>query len=159
MAQGVDMLETILDLYSLEKKEAGQYSPLNLAFIGDTVFDMVVRTVLVESANRPVNILQKKASGVVMAKAQARMADALMDTLSEEERNIFRRGKNAKPATKAKNASYPVYLKATGLEAVIGYLFLKGETERAVKLIKTGMDALETEEDPKKEEAGSKEKP
>ena len=68
------------------------------------------------------------------------IVDALKDELTEEEANILRRGRNAKPYTKAKNASYGEYCKATGLEALVGYLYLKGETNRAVSLIKTGLD-------------------
>ena len=77
------------------------------------------------------------------ATTQALIVDALKDELSEEEANIYRRGRNAKPYTKAKNASYSEYCKATGLEALVGYLYLKGDTERLIALIKTGLENAE----------------
>ena len=77
------------------------------------------------------------------ATTQALIVDALKDVLTEEEANIYRRGRNAKPYTKAKNASYSEYCKATGLEALVGYLYLKGDTERLIALIKTGLENAE----------------
>ena len=143
MAQGLDLRALIMQEFSLKEHDANQYSPLNLAFIGDSVFDVVVKTILIETANRPVNVLQKKTSSVVKADAQAAMLAAIEGELSEEEHNIYRRGKNAKPATKAKNASFQTYLIATGFEALIGYLYLKDRTERMVELIRLGLERTE----------------
>ena len=108
-----------------------------------TVFDLVIKSVIVEKANCQVNKLQNKTSKIVRATTQALIVDALKDELSEEEANIYRRGRNAKPYTKAKNASYSEYCKATGLEALVGYLYLKGDTERLIALIKTGLENAE----------------
>lgn len=143
MAQGVDFLQSILEQFSLARADANQYSPLTLAYIGDSIFDAVVKTVVVESGNCPANLLQKKTTRYVKAVAQAEMIDGLLPLLSEEETNIFRRGKNAKPYNKAKNATYYTYLKATGLEALVGYLYLKGNPERAVELIRLGMKLID----------------
>ena len=142
MAQDVSILENIKEQFGLDSVDPNRYSPLSLAFIGDSVFDIVVKTVVVERGNAPVTKLHKRASDIVKAGAQADMLDLIYDVLSEEEQNIYRRGRNAKPYTKAKNFSYAVYCKATGLEALIGYLYLLGRTERLVELIKLGMDAL-----------------
>ena len=134
------ILGTINEIFDSKEVKPNEYSPLALAFIGDSVFDLVVKSVIVEKANCQVNKLQNRTSKIVKATSQALIADALKDELSEEEANILRRGRNAKPYTKAKNASYGEYCKATGLEALVGYLFLKNETERLVELIKLGIE-------------------
>jgi ribonuclease-3 family protein len=143
VAQGVDLRHTIAEEFSLKEQDANLYSPLNLAFIGDSVFDLVVKTVLIGTANRPVNVLQKKTSSVVKADSQSAMLDAIYDELSEEEKNIYRRGHNAKPNTRAKNANMQSYLKATGFEALMGYLYLKDRTERLAQLIRLGIERTE----------------
>ena len=134
------ILGTINEIFDSKEVKPNEYSPLALAFIGDSVFDLVVKSVIVEKANCQVNKLQNRTSKIVKATSQALIADALKDELSEEEANILRRGRNAKPYTKAKNASYGEYCKATGLEALVGYLFLKNETGRLVELIKLGIE-------------------
>ena len=130
-------------IYSPKTVDPNTYSPLNLAYIGDSVFDVVVKTVMVERGNCPVNKLHKRTSEFVKAVSQARIADALKEDLTQEEADILRRGRNAKPYTKAKNASYGEYCKATGLEALCGYLYLKGETERLIELVKLGLEKTE----------------
>lgn len=137
------ILLTVNEIFNSKEVRPNEYSPLALAFIGDSVFDLIIKSVIVEKANCQVNKLQNKTSKIVRATTQALIADALKDTLTEEEANIYRRGRNAKPYTKAKNASYSEYCKATGLEALTGYLYLKGETERLVSLIKTGLENAE----------------
>ena len=137
------ILLTVNEIFNSKEVRPNEYSPLALAFIGDSVFDLVIKSVIVEKANCQVNKLQNKTSKIVRATTQALIADALKNTLTEEETNIYRRGRNAKPYTKAKNASYSEYCKATGLEALTGYLYLKGETERLVSLIKTGLEKAE----------------
>lgn len=134
------ILETINDVFSMKSVNPNEYSPLALAFIGDSIFDVVIKTVMVERGNCQVNKLQNRTSKIVRATSQALIADALKDVLTEEEANILRRGRNAKPYTKAKNASYSEYCKATGLEALAGYLFLKNDVVRLVELIKTGIE-------------------
>lgn len=145
MEQGVagrSILEDIRSQFLLKDVDVNSYSPLSLAFIGDSVFDLVVKTVMVEKANCPANVLHKRTSSIVRAESQARMAQWYLDNdiLSEEESNIYRRGRNAKSATTAKNASVADYRRATGVEALIGYLYLLGRTDRLVELIKLGME-------------------
>ena len=134
------ILLTVNEIFNSKEVRPNEYSPLALAFIGDSVFDLVIKSVIVEKANCQVNKLQNKTSKIVRATTQALIVDALKDVLTEEEANIYRRGRNAKPYTKAKNASYSEYCKATGLEALVGYLYLKGDTERLIALIKTGLE-------------------
>ncbi len=141
--EGEDMLENIQKQFALKEVNANSYSPLTLAYIGDSVFDIVIKTVVVEQANCAANKLHKKTSALVKAAAQAQMAEFLLPVLSEEEQNILRRGRNAKSNTIAKNATHSEYRKATGLEALIGYLYLEGRTERFVELIKMGVDNLQ----------------
>ncbi|MCR4808060.1 MAG: ribonuclease III [Lachnospiraceae bacterium] len=137
------ILENIKDKFGLSDVDANAYSPLALAFIGDCVFDLVVKTVVVEKANRSANALHRKTSSVVKAESQSRMAAWFLenDILSDEELAIYKRGRNAKSQTTAKNASVGDYRKATGVEALIGYLYLNNRTDRLVDLIKTGMEA------------------
>ena len=137
------ILLTVNEIFNSKEVRPNEYSPLVLAFIGDSVFDLVIKSVIVEKANCQVNKLQNKTSKIVRATTQALIVDALKDVLTEEEANIYRRGRNAKPYTKAKNASYSEYCKATGLEALVGYLYLKGETKRLVSLIKLGLENAE----------------
>ena len=117
-------------------------SPLALAYIGDAVYEMCVRTMVLAEGNAPVNRLHKKAREVVNAKAQAEMYFCIADSLTEEEAAVFRRGRNAKSYTTPKNADLQDYRHATGLEAVFGYLYLAGKMERAVFLFRMGMEKI-----------------
>ncbi len=137
-----DLNEYINEKFDVESKDIRTYSPLTFAYIGDAVFDLVVRSVLVNKGNTAVNNLHKKASAIVKAPTQAALAAAIMDDLTDEEKDIFRRGRNSKPHTKAKNASTMEYLEATGFEAVIGFLYLSGDMDRALDLVKKGCEKL-----------------
>ena len=138
----VSLNDYINEKFDITSKDIRTYSPLTLAYIGDAVYDLVIRSVLVNRGNTAVNNLHKKASAIVKAPAQAAVAAAIMEDLTEEERDIYRRGRNSKPHTKAKNASTMEYLEATGLEAVIGFLYLKGDTDRALDLVKLGLERV-----------------
>ena len=137
------ILDEINKQFELARVTPNNYSPLNLAYIGDSVFDVIVKTVMVERGNTQVNKLHQATSRIVKAVSQAKMYDAIKESLTEEEANIMRRGRNAKPYTKAKNASYSEYCKATGIEALTGYLYLQGKTTRMIELVKLGIDKLE----------------
>lgn len=123
-------------LAPIGEKQARMKPPLVLAYIGDTVYDLYVRTGKIKTRSAGVGALHKEVSGIVNAGAQAKAADKIMDMLSEQERDVFRRGRNAKVATTPKNMSVADYHKATGLEAVIGYLYLSGEKERIDELFR-----------------------
>ena len=114
--------------------DVNNLSPLNLAFVGDTVFDLFVREKLVCEANRPVNRLHKSATKLVKASAQAEAAIKITEKLTEKELSVLKRGRNAHTNHKAKNADVVDYHYATGLEALFGYLYLNGETERLREL-------------------------
>ena len=123
-------------LKAIGEKEARLKNPLVLAYIGDSVYDLYVRTVLVKNSRQQVNALHHRSSAIVNAAAQARAAEQIEQLLTEDERQIMRRGRNAHPATTAKNMSVADYKKATGLEALIGYHFLAGNDRRIEELMK-----------------------
>lgn len=140
------MLDLILNGFDLKGQDVRAYSPLTLAYIGDGVYELIIRTFIVEQANRSVNELHRRATQYVKAESQAKMIVALKDELTEEETDIFKRGRNAKPYTTAKNATRADYHKATGFEALIGYLYLTGQEERMLQLIRHGIAFLEDED-------------
>ena len=144
MEKSIISLEDSLDsVFGLSSKDWKLYSPLTLAYLGDAVYEMVSRTICVKRTNMQTQKLHRKVTGYVSAKAQAKMMDALIGELTEEEESIYRRGRNSKPYTKAKNASMEEYLKATGFEALVGYLYLQKEYERMNALIAHGIEALQ----------------
>lgn len=122
-----------------EKMSPGQMSPLTLAFIGDCIFDLVVRTIVVEQGNAPVNKLHKRAAHYVKAPSQMIMLNLIKDEFTEEEVAVYKRGRNAKSYTSAKNASITEYRVATGFEALIGYLYLNRQFDRALYLLHLGI--------------------
>lgn len=139
----VSFEESLNQKFRLSDKDWNMYSPLTLAYIGDAAYELVVRTIFVSQGNCQVQKLHRRTTACVSAKAQCRMIQTLLPELSDEEAAIYRRGRNAKPYTKAKNASIEEYLEATGFEAVIGYLYLKREFDRMNELIARGLEALQ----------------
>ena len=135
----------------LTKLQAMQLNPVALAFVGDTVYSLYVRERLALSGCGKVSQLQKVAAKVVSAKGQSEFLDKLLPLFTEEEADVFRRGKNAKKATKSKSASSLEYSRSTGLEAVLGYLYLTGQEER-IRVLLSSFDvesfALEEEKTP-----------
>ena len=133
------MYDEIKEQYDLPDINPGELAPLILAHIGDAIYEVVIRTITLSKGNRPVEKVHKEAISYVNAKTQADAADILLPMLTEEETDIYKRGRNAKANTKAKNASIGDYRKATGFEALMGYLYLKGETDRMLDLIKASV--------------------
>ncbi len=127
--------------FSLEEQDIRTYSPLTLAYLGDAVYDLIVRTMLVEQKNIPVNKLHHHASSMVRAEAQKDAYHRVKNDLTEEELAVFKRGRNAKSYTSAKNATIGDYRVATGLEALFGYWYLTGQTERMLAIARKGLDA------------------
>ena len=113
------------ETFGLEAVDLKTYSPLTLAYIGDAVYELVIRSIIVEKGNAPVNKLHKRSSQLVKAKSQAEAAVKLMDVFTEEELAVYKRGRNTRSHTMAKNADMMDYRMATGFEAVMGYLHLK----------------------------------
>ena len=131
------------EAFHLEEKDLRTYSPLTLAYIGDGVYELVIRTILVKKANCPVNRLHKKASSLVKASAQSGMMEILEPLLTEEEKSVYRRGRNAHSATMAKHATMADYRRATGFEALMGYLYLKEDFSRILELVHAGLEKEE----------------
>lgn len=135
MEESITILDAIKRDFDCMPVDIRTYSPLTLAYIGDAIYDLVIRTIVVGRGNRSANNLHKKAVTYVNARVQAKLADALESELTEEENAVYHRGRNAKSYTAAKNASVVEYRKATGLEALCGYLYLQGQQERMLYLI------------------------
>ena len=132
----------IRERFNIKEQDIRTYSPLTLAYIGDGVFDLIIRTVVVDKGNTSPNELHRHTSSIVKAHTQALMAEALMEELTEEEHDVYRRGRNAKSFTTAKNATVADYRKATGFEALMGYLYLEDRFDRAVYLSRRALDLL-----------------
>lgn len=142
METSLSLLEKIKQEFALKEVDIRTYSPLTLAYIGDGIYDLIVRTVVVERGNESPNRLHRKTITYVNAKTQAQMIEALLPDLTEEETAVFKRGRNAKSYTSAKNASIADYRKATGFEALLGYLYLQDKEERILELVKIGLEKL-----------------
>lgn len=120
-----------------------QLPSLALAYIGDSVYELAVRQYLLSQGAVKVNQLHKKAVRYVRAGSQAKALFALEGNLTEEEIAVVRRGRNAKSATLPKNADIMEYRHATALEALIGYLYLQGNTDRMLEVINLAINAIE----------------
>lgn len=141
MEKGID--SNIREYFGVREVDIRTYSPLALAYIGDGVFDLVIRSVVVGRGNTRASQLHRRTSEVVKAHTQAEMIRVLKPMLSEEEAEIYRRGRNAKSPTMAKNATMSDYRSATGFEALMGYLYLNDRFDRILELTKAGVDRLE----------------
>lgn len=129
----------MLDEFVKEFKIGGavapqQYSPLTLAYIGDCVYELFVRTYLISGANYHVKQLHRAATALVNAKAQSDLYLKIQDMLTDEEMSIYKRGRNTN-SHPPKNANLRDYKSATGVEALIGYLYLKGDSARISELM------------------------
>ena len=124
-------------------------SPLGLAYIGDAVYDVYIRSYVLGGGNTSVKKLHKTSTGYVSAKAQSRIIHALESHLTEEESAVYKRGRNAHSNTSAKNADIVDYRHATGLEAVIGYLFIAGKHERINELVALAIEYINNEKEEK----------
>lgn len=134
------MLAQIQNTFGKGKLKASQYSALALAYIGDGVYDLIIRSVVVGKGNHKVKDLHRMTSSIVKAEAQAKIMKSLEDELTDEEMAVYHHGRNAKSGSSAKNASIVDYRIATGFEALIGYLYLDGKMERILELVKIGLD-------------------
>ncbi len=133
----------VMDAFPRPEADIRTYSPLALAFVGDSVYSLIIRSMVIAKGNRQAEKLHNETKKYVSAAAQARIADALRDLLTEEEEKVYKRGCNANPPHHAKNATLEEYLKATGLEALCGYLYLQDRTDRFITLLKEGIDRAE----------------
>jgi ribonuclease-3 family protein len=138
--------ESIKQKFDLKEVEAKTYSPLTLAYVGDGVYELIIRTLLLNEGNAPVHKLHKKASAYVKAASQAEMMTEIEQQLTQEEMAVYKRGRNAKSYSSAKNATISEYRHATGFEALIGFLYLEGRYERMMDLVKVGLERLKENE-------------
>lgn len=132
--------EEIEQAFPHEAEDLRTYSPLPLAFLGDAVYSLIVRTVVLSKGNRQAEKMHDETKQYVSAQAQAQMADAIRPLLTPEEETIYRRGLHSNPHHFAKNQSAEDYLKATGLETLCGYLYLKDAVPRLLELLRKGLE-------------------
>lgn len=125
----------------LSVEEAKQMNPVTLAFLGDAVYSLYVRERMVRKGGKP-SEFQRAASKVVSARGQSTFLENVLPLFSQEEEDIYRRGRNAKKATKSKHATAAEYNRSTGFEAVLGYLYLTGNEERLNFLLAQTDEAL-----------------
>ena len=139
------MEEKIRSIFGITAPDLRQVPVLTLAYVGDSAYELILRTYFAETTTLHGKTLHDKVQRYVTAKAQAKITDGLLQAgeLSETELSLFKRGKNSHPETISKHASAAEYLKATGLETLIGYLYLSGETKRAAQLVQKGMQYAE----------------
>ncbi|MDO4632678.1 MAG: ribonuclease III domain-containing protein [Eubacteriales bacterium] len=147
MGESVEFLTYLDERLQLPETDLREVSPLVLAYIGDAVYELVIRTMLVKTSHAQVEQLHKRASIRVKAGTQSAMIQHLQPSLTEEEERIYKRGRNAKSHTKAKNAAMSDYRRATGFEALMGYLYLKKDTARMIDLIEEGLTAVFSEKE------------
>ena len=131
------------ELFQMKEVDIKEYSPLTLAYIGDSIYDMIIKSLVVNEGNRQVQKLHKETSMRVQASAQSKMMRAIQEHLTEEEHAVFKRGRNAKSVSPAKNQSITDYRRATGFEALMGYLYLKKEWKRMLELVKIGLESMD----------------
>jgi len=122
-------------LFNSDNINPREYSPLALAYIGDTVYDLFIRTKVIAKGNRHVTEMHKESVSFVRAHSQSVSAYALEDVLTEDEMRVLKWGRNAKSNTTPKNADVTEYRMATGFETLVGYLYLSGEDERLAYLM------------------------
>ncbi|MBO5930523.1 MAG: Mini-ribonuclease 3 [Clostridia bacterium] len=125
-----------------ERPDVRELSSLSLAFIGDSVYELYVRTKILQKGSRPANELHKIAVGYVKAKAQSLAMHEILDSLTEEEIGIYKRGRNTHIHTVPKNADMNEYRQATGLEALVGYLYITGQSERLNEVLEAAFAAI-----------------
>lgn len=139
MEKGVMLPQDIWKSFGSKEQDVRNFSPLTLAYIGDCVYELIVRSVVVEKGNRQPQKLHRESSEFSKAGTQRKIYEALLDEVTQEEAEILKRGKNAHFHTKAKNASVAEYKCATALEALFGYLYLSGNMERVLELLQIGL--------------------
>ncbi len=125
----------LFNFNSLDEKEARVMNPQVLAFVGDAVYSLYIRQRIVLTSNAKVKDLHSHVTGFVKARGQSNFIEKLLPVFSENEMSVFKRGRNYKTLSMAKNASPIDYKRATGLEAVFGYLYLSGNVARLNELL------------------------
>lgn len=133
------------EVFGMQEVDIREYSPLTLAYIGDSIYDLIIKSLVINEGNKQVQKLHQETSSLVQASAQSKMMRTLQELLTEEEHAVYKRGRNAKSVSPAKNQSITDYRRATGFEALMGYLYLKKNMKRLIDLVKIGLDSLKEE--------------
>lgn len=140
---GFELDSYMREVLQMEEVDIQTYSPLALAYIGDCVYDLIIKNLILSKGNRQVQKIHQDTSKLVQASTQSLMMRTMQEHLTEEEHAVYKRGRNAKSVSPAKNQTVTDYRRATGFEALLGYLYLKKEWKRMVDLVKIGLDSLE----------------
>jgi len=143
MEKGVDLFSHTQKVFDIGEVDITSYSPLAMAYIGDGVYELIIRTLIITKHNATLDKMHKMASRYVKAVTQSEIINLIKEELSENEQAIYKRGRNAKSASMAKNATMAQYRSATGFEALIGYLYLTNKLDRAIEIVKLGIDKLD----------------
>ena len=141
----MEMDSYMREVFGMQEVDIREYSPLTLAYIGDSIYDLIIKTIVINEGNKQVQKLHQETSSLVQASAQSKMMRTLQELLTEEEHAVYKRGRNAKSVSPAKNQSITDYRRATGFEALMGYLYLKKDMKRLIDLVKIGLDSLKEE--------------
>ena len=142
MEESIKIEEAIAKALKLETVDPRTYSPLVLAYIGDAVYELLIRTKVINHGSMQVNKMHKKSASLVKAETQANIIKAIQDDLTEEELAIYKRGRNAKSATTAKHATMMDYRMATGFEALVGYVYVQAQHDGLLELIRDGLEKI-----------------
>ncbi len=133
----------IAEIPGMAQTDPRSVSPLVLAYIGDCVFDLIIKLMAAGKGNRQVHKLHEETSRYVQASSQSFMMRSMQEHLTEQEHAVYRRGRNSRSVTPAKNQSITDYRRATGFEALIGYLYLNHEYARLTELVTIGLQSME----------------
>ena len=139
------LADSISECFEIQEVDIRTYSPLALAYIGDCVFDLIIKTLVMNEGNQPVQKMHQKTSSIVQASSQSKMMRILQPILTEDEHAVYKKGRNTKAVSPAKNQSLTDYRRATGFEALMGHLYLTGQYDRMTELVKMGLSYLEEE--------------
>ncbi len=142
MEKGLRLIEKC---FEYNKANPLEYSSLALAYIGDAVYELVVRSISLLEGNRSVNKMNKDSTVYSKAVTQSRLIHSIEDMLTDDERAVYKRGRNAKSVTMSKHATMIEYRRATGFEALIGYLYISGNEDRILELVKAGIENINQE--------------
>ena len=142
MEKSIEFNSYMEELFQMQEVDIQTYSPLTLAYIGDSIYDLIIKNLVVNHGNKQVNKLHQETSSLVNAQTQSKMMRVLQELLTEEEHAVYKRGRNAKSVSPAKNQTVTDYRRATGFEALCGYLYLKKDWKRLLDLVKIGLDSI-----------------
>lgn len=137
-----DFLAYCKESLKLQAVDPCSYSPLVLAYIGDGVYELIIRTKVINHGSMQVNKIHKKSASLVKAETQASLIMELEEELTPEELAVYKRGRNAKSVSSAKHATMIDYRMATGFEALIGYLYITEQFERMITLVSHGLERI-----------------